>query len=189
VAGIVYFKRFRMEYDLERPLFPQPLAPPGYELVPWSDRLLDAHAEAKFRSFRWELDANVFPCLGSRDGCRRLMDEISHRSGFVPQATWLLHHWPAEGRRPELCGTIQGVCDTGGVGAIQNVGVAPAHRGRGLGSLLMWHSLDGFQRAGLNRVFLEVTADNSGACRLYRRLGFTQTKIVYKSSEVAYAEW
>jgi RimJ/RimL family protein N-acetyltransferase len=185
--GIVYFRRFRMEIDLDQPLLAQPTMPSEYRLAPWDDRLLDAHAETKFRCFRAEMDANVFPSLSTREGCRRLMSEIARRPGFVPQATWLLEHWPAEARRPELCGTIQGVAEEK-VGAIQNVGVLPPHRGRGLGSLLLWHSLAGFKAAGIERVFLEVTAQNSGACRLYQRLGFRQTKVVYKASEVAYAE-
>jgi ribosomal protein S18 acetylase RimI-like enzyme len=106
----------------------------------------------------------------------------------VPEATWLLEYWPEEARKPEACGTIQGVADEK-LGAIQNVGITKAHRGKSLGSLMLWHSLDGFRRAGIERVYLEVTAQNSGACRLYQRLGFRQTKVVYKASEVAYAEW
>ena len=186
--SVVYFKRFRMEYDLAGPLFAEPEVPPGYALAAWDDRLLEAHAEAKYRAFKWEMDANVFPCLGERDGCRRLMAEIVRRPGFVPQATWLLEWTPAGQRRAELCGTIQGVSDTG-LGSIQNVGITPAHRGRGLGSVLLWHSLAGFKRAGIDRVYLEVSADNSGACRLYERIGFRRTKVVYKASEVAFAEW
>jgi ribosomal protein S18 acetylase RimI-like enzyme len=185
--SVVYFKRFRMELDLATPLFEEPELPEGYDLVAWDERLLEAHADAKFRSFRWELDANVFPSLGTRDGCRRLMTEISRRSGFVPQATWLLQYWPPSARKPEFCGTIQGVADVD-VGAVQNVGIVPSHRGRGLGSALLWRSLAGFREAGIPRVYLEVTAENSGACRLYERLGFERTKIVYKASEVAYAE-
>ena len=184
---IVYFKRFRMEIDLARPLFDEPSLRPGYRLTAWDERLLETHAEAKFKSFRQEMDANVFPSLGTRDGCRRLMTEIARRSGFVPQATWLLDYWPDEAAKPELVGTIQGVADVN-VGAVQNVGVAPDHRGLGLGSLLLWHSLAGFRQAGIERVYLEVTAQNSGACRLYERLGFTRTKVVYKASEVAYAD-
>jgi len=186
--GVTYFRRFRMEYDLSRPLFEEPVLPADYALVPWEDELLETHAEVKYRCFRWELDANVFPSLGERAGCRRLMSEIAGRSGFVPQATWLLQHWPQGGKKPELCGTIQGVADEK-LGSIQNVGVTPAHRGKGLGTVLLWHSLAGFQRAGIERVYLEVTAQNSGACRLYHRLGFQQTKVVYKATEVAYAEW
>lgn len=186
--GIVYFKRFRMEYDLDEPLFKQPELPRSYRLTSWEPGLLAAHAEVKYRCFRSELDANVFPSLGDRDGCRRLMSEITGRSGFVPQATWLLEFWPQEGQRPELCGTIQGVGEDK-VGAIQNVGITPDHRGHGLGTVLMWYSLAGFRAAGIERVFLEVTAQNGGACRLYERLGFRRTRVVYKASEVAYSEW
>jgi predicted GNAT family N-acyltransferase len=185
--GLVYFKRFRMEYDLDQPLPPRPQVPQPYALVPWEDGLLDAHSEVKFRCFQAEMDANVFPSLGCRDGCRRLMTEIVRRSGFVPQATWLLQYWPQQARIPEMCGTIQGVADEG-VGAIQNVGITAAHRGRGLGTALLWHSLDGFRQAGITRVYLEVTAQNRLACALYRRFGFRETKVVYKASEVAYAE-
>jgi len=185
--GIVYFRRYRMEIDLAEPLFQQPALPPEYRLSPWDDGLLDVHAETKYRCFRWEMDANVFPSLSTRDGCRRLMTEITHRGGFVPQSTWLLEYWPVKARRPEPCGTIQGVADEN-VGAIQNVGITPQHRGLGLGTVLLWHSLTGFKAAGVPRVFLEVTAQNSGAWRLYERLGFRRTKVVYKASEVAYAE-
>jgi len=185
--GIVYFRRFRMEIDLTQPLFPQPITPPEYRLTPWDDRLLDVHAETKYRCFRWEMDANVFPSLSTSEGCRRLMTEITRRSGFIPESTWLLDYWPPNARRPEHCGTIQGVADDK-IGAIQNVGITPQHRGKGLGTVLLWHSLAGFQAAGVNSVFLEVTAQNSGACRLYERIGFRRTKVVYKASEVAYAE-
>jgi [ribosomal protein S18]-alanine N-acetyltransferase len=188
LSGIVYFKRFRMDVDLVRPLPPPPVVPGEYRLAAWNDRLLETHAETKFQCFREELDANVFPSLASREGCRRLMAEICGRSGFVPQATWLLEHWPANARRPEPVGTIQGVADEQ-FGAIQNIGIVAPHRGRGLGSALLWHCLDGFRRAGIERAYLVVTARNSGAYRLYERLGFRQTQVVYKASEVAYAEW
>ena len=51
--------------------------------------LLADHAEAKYQSFRDEIDADVFNCLGELDGCQRLMEEISLKDGFLPEATWL----------------------------------------------------------------------------------------------------
>jgi ribosomal protein S18 acetylase RimI-like enzyme len=45
-------------------------------------------------------------------------------------------------------------------------------------------SLAGFQEAGLRRAFLEVTAQNEGAIRLYRRLGFFKARTVYKAVEL-----
>jgi ribosomal protein S18 acetylase RimI-like enzyme len=184
--GIVYFRRFRMEIELGAWSEPLPGLPADYRLAAWDDRLIDVHARTKYDCFRWEMDANVFPSLSTLSGCRRLMREITRR-GFVSQATWLLEYWPEGARRPEPCGTIQGIAEEK-VGAIQNLGIMPKHRGLGLGTVLLWHSLAGFKAAGMERVYLEVTAQNGGACRLYERLGFRRAKVVYKASEVAYAE-
>lgn len=185
--GVTYFKRFRMEIDLAQPLFSAPPLPPGYCLKPWSESLLEAHAETKYRCFRWEIDADVFPSLGHVDGCRRLMREITQPDRFVATATWLLEYTDPYGFESEFCGTIQGIRTRSNLGAVQNVGVTPKHRGRGLGTALLHHSMAGFREAGLQRVSLEVTAKNRDAQRLYRRLGFRQIKTVYKTVEVAYA--
>jgi GNAT superfamily N-acetyltransferase len=185
--GLSYFKRFRMEIDLGRVL-PHVDPPPDYRLVSWDSKLLRAHAEAKYLSFRQEIDANVFPCLGEYEGCMRLMTEIAKKDGFLPGATWLVVHDSQEARETEefgctLCGTIQGIRDRTGMGAIQNLGITPEHRGRGLGSVLLLRALEGFQDAGLRRAFLEVTSQNEGAIRLYRRLGFYKVRTVYKAAE------
>jgi ribosomal protein S18 acetylase RimI-like enzyme len=185
--GLTYFKRYRLEISLRGALFDCPPLPPDYGFEPWSARLLEAHAVAKYRSFCSEIDANVFPCLGERDGCRRLMEEISRRDSFVPQATWLLVHQPPGQVEPEYCGTIQGLKDRQGYGAVQNLGVTPLHRSMGLGTSLLGQALAGFRAAGLRMAYLEVTAQNIGAIRLYLRLGFRRARTVYKAVEVAYA--
>lgn len=185
--GLTYFKRFRMEIELTaRQLAPPPL-PPGYRLVPWAEELLEVHAEAKYNSFRTEIDANVFPCLGDWAGCHRLMHEIRGKQGFLPGATWLIACQASDDATPEYCGTIQGIRDYAGLGAIQNLGVTPEHRGRNLGGCLLAKALEGFQKAGIRRAFLEVTAQNSGAIRLYQRVGFCKARTVYKAVEVAYS--
>lgn len=184
--SLTYFKRFRMEIGLVGRKLPEPILPPRYQLIPWSNDLVDTHADTKYRSFRWEIDANVFPCLGESEGCSRLMREITRKDGFLPDATWLAAYDPQNGDPLEYCGTIQGLRDRHGVGAIQNLGIVPDHRGTGLGSCLLLHALRGFQRAALDRAYLEVTAQNEGAIRLYRRLGFRRARTVYKAVEVAY---
>lgn len=185
-VGLTYFKRYRMEIDLRKAQITPTPVPPPYTLAPWSDTLVEAHAEAKYSSFCFEIDANVFPCLGNREGCYRLMREIARRDGFLPGATWLLEI-PGENGGAECCGTIQGVRDHRGFGAVQNLGITPAHRGLGLGTILLFHTLRGFQEAGLQQAFLEVTAQNVGAVRLYHRLGFRTVRTVYKAADVAYA--
>jgi GNAT superfamily N-acetyltransferase len=175
---ISYFKRFRMEIVLAD-LPPVPDLPPGYSWQPWSELLADVHAEVLHASFRTEIDAVVFPSLGDPGGCRCLMFEIARKPGFTPGATWLIMSEAGH------VATVQGVRDRSGMGAIQNLGVVPAHRGRGLGEALLLKSLTGFRACGLTTGLLEVTARNDPAVRLYRRVGFRCRKTLYKAVEVS----
>jgi ribosomal protein S18 acetylase RimI-like enzyme len=183
--ALTYFKRYRMELDLAGRDPSWVPTPKGYQLFPWSKALLEAHAAAKFLSFRDEMDANMFPCFTDLAGCRRLMTDISRKAGFVGHATWLAVALGEDGQPLESCGTVQGVRDRFGLGAIQNLGVTPPHRCRGLGTALLARALAGFRQAGVTRIYLEVTADNEGAIRLYRRHGFHVMKTLFKAAEVA----
>jgi ribosomal protein S18 acetylase RimI-like enzyme len=174
---LTFFKRYRMEIDLLAPLPPVPALPAGYAWQPWEDRLLETHAEVKFHCFVDEIDGIVFPNLSDRDGCLKLMKEIRHRAGFLPGSTWLICHGT------DYCGTVQGVSDRKGCGAIQNLGIVPRYRGHGLGTALLLQALHGFRQAGLPVGMLEVTAQNESAVRLYRRLGFRSRKTLYKVVE------
>ncbi len=185
--GLTYFKRYRMEIDLTGRELPPARLPEGYHWIEWAPEYRDIHAETKYLSFRTEIDANVFPCLGALDGCLRLMTEISRKTGFLPEATWLIGCRFHASDPFEYCGTIQGIRDRGGLGAIQNLGVVPEHRGRGLGTALLVKALHGFRQVGLRRALLEATAQNEAAIRLYERLGFTKVRTVYKAVEVAYS--
>ena len=182
--NLVYFKRFRMEIDLTgRDLTPGP-TPGRYRFLTWNDSLLDAFARAKYLSFRRETDLDLFPCLAKFEGCQRLMAEIAKKPGFLPQATWLAICPPSfstHAGRLLYCGTVQGVRDPNEVGGIQNLGVAHDHRRCGLGTSLLLRSLAGFQQAGVRRVHLEVTSHNTSAIHLYRRIGFTHVRTIYKA--------
>jgi ribosomal protein S18 acetylase RimI-like enzyme len=179
MTPIRYFKRYRMELDLTRPLPAIPLLPDGYFWLPWDDSLIAAHARAKCASFASEIDSQVFPSLATEDGCGQLMRAIRHKPGFLPGATWLLAYGA------DYCGTVQGVRERSGKGAIQNLGIAPAHRGHGLGTALLLQALHGFRRACLGTAVLEVTVENEAAVRIYRRMGFRCRKTVYKAVETA----
>lgn len=184
--ALSYFKRFRMEIDLRGRNFSAIRLPGDCHFVPWNVGLLEKHAKTKFLSFCDEIDSNVFPCLSDYVGCLRLMEEIVSKPGFLADSTWLIARTTKEG--PTVCcGTVQGVIDRSGSGSIQNLGVLPQFRGEGFGTALMQRALIGFQRHNLRRAVLEVTAQNSGAVRLYKRLGFYRAKTVYKTVEVAYA--
>jgi ribosomal-protein-alanine acetyltransferase len=64
--------------------------------------------------------------------------------------------------------------NSGGDGDIQTVAVAPEHRGKGLGRLLVEALLSEARERLVSAVFLEVRADNDAARGLYASLGFQE---------------
>jgi hypothetical protein len=182
VATMTLFcRRLRLEIDLTRHDLDEPNLPPGYRWISWTSALIDRHAAVKLRCFQYEQDGQIFPSLRTAEGCRRLMDYITQSPQFLPSTTWLLTCDTAEGGSASDCGTIQGMATCLDSGAIQNVGIVPHHRGRGLGRALLLASLRGFQASGIPHVSLEVTAANQPALRLYESLGFQLTKTLYRS--------
>ena len=160
-AGFDGWEEASWELDLRRWVEEPVELPAGYRLLAWDPVLARAHGDVKFRCFQHELDANIFPCFTSHDGCCRLMREISQREGFVPQATWLLVHTSSQGAGPQgddYCGTIQSVREAADLASLQNIGITPEHRGRGLGTVLIQRAIAGLREAGLNpsRIHLEI---------------------------------
>ncbi len=176
--GVAYYRRYRMEIDLEGVDPVGPVLPEGFRFESWDPHDLERHARVKVQSFRDEIDSRVFPCLGEFTGCRKLMKEISRQRSFLSSATWLI-------AGPETdVGTIQGLAHSRTLGAIQNVGVIPQNRGQGLGRALVLKNLAGFRDVGVQRVYLEVTAENLPAVLLYDSLGFRIVRTMYKAVEV-----
>jgi len=182
--SITYFKRFQMELDLHQFEIPVRELPEGYRFVAWNDSQLEKHASIKYQSFCNEIDANVFSCFREIEGCRRLLREITSRSNFLPDATWLLEYKGWDSEDPLTVGTIQALVDVHQRGAIQNIGIHPSHRDKGLGTSLLFKCLHYIKARGLQRVMLEVTSQNIGALRLYKRLGFRIIKTVYKPAPI-----
>ena len=183
MTDLQYFKRYRMEIRLEETPIPSAVLPEGYYWREWNESDLERHALTKFRSFRDELDSEVFACLGEYYGCLRLMSDISQQENFLSSATWLIC-WKGNDGLPQDCGTIQGIGAPYQSGSIQNIGIVPEHRRLGLGRALVTKSLEGFSLAQVKRVVLEVTASNHAAVELYRSLGFHVTRTMYRSSPI-----
>jgi ribosomal protein S18 acetylase RimI-like enzyme len=181
---IQFFKRYRMERTLCGSL-PAAIAAQGFRLIPWNDRLLDHHAHVLNRCFAEDFDSQVFPCFQSAEGCRDLMRSMRGLYGFCAAATWLL-------AGPDgYIGTVQGLLAEHRFAAVQNIGIVPEYRGMGLSGALLAAALSGFQRSGATRAYLEVTASNLPAVRLYRAFGFRNYRLLYKStcrSEASLAE-
>jgi ribosomal protein S18 acetylase RimI-like enzyme len=61
-------------------------------------------------------------------------------------------------------------------GWIGGVGVAPPHRGKGIGEALMRAAIDAGRTRGLRELWLEVLTPNEPAIRLYEKLGFKRVR-------------
>jgi ribosomal protein S18 acetylase RimI-like enzyme len=170
--AVDYHKRFRMERLLAG--LPEATAPEGYRFRAWQPDCLEAHAEVLAACFCGATDAQIFPTLGSREGCLKLFTEVVRRRDFIPESTWLL----VGPQGP--CGSIQALRERTAIAAIQNIGIRPEEQGRGLGRALLLHMLHALERAGYGRAQLEVTVSNTPALRLYQSLGFRRSKVVYK---------
>lgn len=53
--------------------------------------------------------------------------------------------------------------------------IAPEYQGRGLGKVLLQHTLQTLQKKGATCLFLEVRESNKAAIALYETLGFCET--------------
>lgn len=182
---IQYIKRYQMAFDLTKQNLPTAVLPGDFIWVPWKESLAEAHARVKYESFCNDMDGSLFPSFSTLEGCRRLMDVITSRSGFLPGTTWLIAYAPNPQDNPVYCATIQGIRHSPESGGIQNVAVAPNFRRRGLGEVLVRKALHGFRQAGVKKVALEVTAENTTAVNLYLRIGFQMLQTVYKESSVS----
>ncbi len=180
--SVLFCRRLRMEIDLSQRVLDDPQLPDGYHWQAWSPDILERHATVKFYSFHHEQDGRVFRSLREQNGCRNLMEYISGHDQFMAEVTWLLVH-STDGIL-EDCGTVQGLSPAPDFGAIQNVGILPEHRRRGLGRALMLKALRGFQQLGITRVSLEATAVNQGAVQLYESLGFRLVKTLFREVDL-----
>jgi ribosomal protein S18 acetylase RimI-like enzyme len=176
-------KRFRMQISLRNVLLKPPRLPEGYQWLSWRSLLLERHAQVKWRAFKDDLDGRVFSCLGESSGCLGLMRDIAAQKTFCQAATWMVVYQPELNWPASDCGTIQGILRPGGIGAIQNVGVTPDHRGQGIGRALVIQALRGFIQCGMACSVLEVTAENEAAVRLYQSIGFEVIEVLYRDSK------
>jgi ribosomal-protein-alanine acetyltransferase len=75
-----------------------------------------------------------------------------------------------------MVGFVIGSIESGGVGHVIALGVAPEWRRRGFGRLLMEAIEDAFCEHGATIARLEVRVDNRVAQALYEKLGYTVTQ-------------
>ena len=156
---LMYFKRYRMEITLAGRDLAPPRTPDGYRFEPWNPALLDAFAEAKYAELSRRDRRQCFPLPGRIGRLPPLDARDRPQAGLSSGNDLALDLRPASSQRcRSSAAPCRGSAMSSGLGAIQNLGIAPEHRNGGLGTILLFHALQGFRQAGIARVYLEVTA-------------------------------
>jgi ribosomal protein S18 acetylase RimI-like enzyme len=145
------------------------------ELVPWQKRYNHEAAEMLYQSYLNHVDAKINDQYASSAGATRLIENIFHNQGcgeFLNHVSRMAVHQPTQ----KLAGLLTVTRVRPSTAHIPQVGVGPAYQGLGLGTALMERAFQDLRDDGFDQVTLTVTDSNSGAVRLYERLGFITFK-------------
>ena len=185
-AGFEVHERIFMEWPLQPP--PEAVQgdgagfgpgaevhlPKGMELRRWADTDLGAAARLIAASYDRHLDSHINEQYRTAAGSQRFLHNIVRFPGcgyFDPGASLAL----VERGSPDLAGLLLCSRVRDDVGHVTQICIAPAHRGRGLGRLLMVECVRILSERGFSLLTLTVTASNRRAVSLYEWLGFRGT--------------
>jgi ribosomal protein S18 acetylase RimI-like enzyme len=168
------------------PVADKPWTRQDIELVRWQKRYNDAAAEMLYQAYRQHVDALINDQYASVIGATRLIENIFHNQGcgeFLSNIARMALHRPTG----QLAGILTVTRVRPGTAHIPQVAVGPAFQGLGLGTALMAAAFRELAGESFEQVTLTVTDANSGAVRLYERLGFETFKtfgaFIYTSAE------
>lgn len=147
-------------------------APRGdFVFKPWERRYDREAALLLYNVYRNHIDAAVNDQYCSLTGTTRLIESIVRHRGcgdYLQHASIAAIHVSTR----KLAGILGLTAVRPGTAHIPQIAVASGFQGVGLGSTMLRAAFDKLARAGFNEVSLTVTALNSGAVRLYERMGF-----------------
>lgn len=145
--------------------------PGDFAFHAWDRRHDHDAAQLLHQVYRNHIDAAVNDQYCSMAGTTRLVESIVRHRGcgdYLPRASIAAIHL-STGR---LAGILGLTAVRTGTAHIPQIAVATGFQGIGLGSAMLQASFERLAREGFSEVSLTVTTLNSGAVRLYERLGF-----------------
>jgi GNAT superfamily N-acetyltransferase len=143
-----------------------------YMLQQWKPEFYEPAAALIHRCYTGHMDSGINDQYRTIHGAQRFLHNIIRFPGcgvFDAENSWVLrdpHTLALEAMI--LCSRVQR-----DVGHITQLCVSPQRRNEGLGSLLLQQCSSELVRRGFHGLSLTVTESNTGAGRLYERLGFT----------------
>jgi ribosomal protein S18 acetylase RimI-like enzyme len=161
---------------MEAPLAEVGLLPerPVASIIEWSERRQEECAHLIAQAYKGHIDSQINDQYRTPGGARRFLTNIIQYPGcgsFFSGASFLA--LDAHGR---VCGLCLASLVAPEVGHITQICTSPEWQGRGAGYELLRRSMVSLAAHGCRHVSLTVTASNTGAVRLYERVGFTTRK-------------
>ena len=148
-----------------------PRLPADFLMIPWERKHDREAAQLLYLTYRDHVDAAINDQYSSPAGGERLVENIVRHRGCgedLPQASQVAIHR----RSGKLAGILALTSVRPGTAHIPQIAVSREFQGCGLGSAMMELSFQSLVRRGYREVSLTVTDSNTGAVRLYERLGF-----------------
>jgi len=148
---------------------------PAVTIAPWTENRQSDAGRLIAAAYSGHVDSEINDQYRSPGGARRFLANIVQYPGcgsFFGSASFVAIPQGGQG----LCGLSLASTVSEGIGHITQVCVAPSHRDTGLGYELLRRSLVALAAHGCRKVTLTVTASNTGAIRLYERMGFTNRR-------------
>jgi ribosomal protein S18 acetylase RimI-like enzyme len=164
LAELIYLDR-----DVRRA--PQVHLPNDFSWATYSPAAHSDFAAAVAGSYEASLDC---PRLNGRRNIEDVLAGHKAAGEFDPRL-WFVLHADTNGADPEPAGVLL-LSRSTRTDALELVylGLLPRYRGRGLGDLMMQHTLATAAQVGSRRLSLAVDSRNEPALRLYRRHGLTR---------------
>jgi ribosomal protein S18 acetylase RimI-like enzyme len=169
--GFRLHQRLFMNLALQGPTPVLPTAIPDIFLRRWNEADFHPAAACITSAYAGHIDATINDQYRTTAGSLRFLNNIVRFPGcgvFDPAASFVAFS-RATGQMIGLilCSRIRQ-----DVGHVTQICVAPDHRGRGLGELLMAETIRELRRRNFQELSLTVTQANTPAVKLYRRMGF-----------------
>ncbi|MFY9560769.1 MAG: GNAT family N-acetyltransferase [Terriglobales bacterium] len=149
---------------------------PEFEIRPWSEQEYQAAAAVITAAYRGHVDAEINDQYRTLSGALRFLNNIVRFPGcgvFDARASCLLFQKSSR----TLIGLILCSQVRPDVGHITQVCVLPEYRSSGLGEALMAATTKNLRDRNFRSISLTVTEANSRAIALYKRIGFTSSRV------------
>jgi ribosomal protein S18 acetylase RimI-like enzyme len=143
---------------------------PHLEFERWSTLDLTEASVLMQKAHSDSVDAAMNELYRTRDGCRKMLDNIIHQQGcgrLIPTASFVAR---------DRCGALAGLVVSTEISPhhahLAQVAVSPDVQGQGLGRAFLRRSLAALAEQEYRTVSLMVSGANERACSLYRSMAF-----------------